>query len=87
MKPIYKGEPFEWVAMDIIGPLPITERRNLYILTVVDHSTKHAEAYAVQDQEATTVALAFIHEFVARYGVQYVIHTDHGTNFESNLLI
>ena len=85
MKPIYTGEPFERVAMDIVGPLPKTARENRYILTVVDHFTKHVEAYPLPDQEAVTIARVFLNEFVARYGVPYVIHTDQGTNFESNL--
>ena len=82
MQPIYAGEPFERVAMDIIGPLPRTERGNRNILTVVDHFTKHVEAYPLQDQEAVSVARVFLNEFVSRYGVLYVIHTDKGTNFE-----
>ena len=85
MQPIYTGEPFERVAMDIIGPLPKTERGNRYILTVVDHFTKHVEAYALADQEAATVARVFLNEFVSRYGVPYVLHSDQGSNFESNL--
>ena len=71
--------------MDIIGPLRKTERGNRYILNVVDHFTTHVEAYALQDQEATTVARAFLNQFVACYGVACVNHTDQGTNFQSNL--
>ena len=82
---IYTGKPFERVAMDIVGPLPRTSRGNRYILTVIDHFNKHAEAYDLPDQEASTVARAFLNEFVSRYGLPYVIHTDQGTNFESNL--
>ena len=37
--PIYTGEPFECVAINIIGSLPRTARNNRYILTVVDHIT------------------------------------------------
>ena len=85
MQPIYTGEPFERVTMDIIGPLPITDRGNRYIFTVVDHFTKQVEAYALADQEATIVAQDFLNEFVSRYGVPYVLHTDQGANFESNL--
>ena len=70
---------------NIIGPLPRTARDIRYILTVVDHVTKHAEAYALQDQKAATVARVFLNEFVARSGVRYILHTDQGTNFESNL--
>ena len=71
--------------MEIIGPLPCTASDNRYILNVVDHFTKHAKAYALQDQEAATVARVFLNECVARYGVPYILHTNQGTNFESNL--
>ncbi|MCP6726113.1 transposase family protein, partial [Klebsiella pneumoniae] len=64
--------------MDIIGPISRTERGNRYILTVVDHFTKHVEAYALPDQEAITIARVFLNEFIARFGVPYVIHTDQG---------
>ena len=84
-QPIYTGEPFERVAMDIIGPLCKTDRGNRYILTVVDHFTKHVKAYALADQEATTVARVFLNEIVSRYGVPYVLNIDQGANFESNL--
>ena len=85
LTPIYTGEPFKRVAMDIIGPLLRTALDNRYCLTVVDQFTKHAEAYALQDQEEATVARVFLNEFVARYGIPYILHTDQGTNFESNL--
>ncbi|GBO09802.1 hypothetical protein AVEN_233822-1 [Araneus ventricosus] len=37
------------------------------------------------DQAATTIAQAFLREFVSRFGVPEVITTDRGTNFQSNL--
>lgn len=52
--------------MDIICPLPKTERSNLYILTVFDHFTKHVKANDLPDQEAVNVARVFLNEFVAR---------------------
>ena len=85
MQPIYTGEPFERVAMDIIGPLPKTDRGNRYILTVVDHVTKQLEAYALADPKAARVARVLLNEFVSRFGVLYVLHIDQGANFESNL--
>ena len=85
MQQIYTCKSFERVGMDVIGPLQRTFRGNRYILTVVDHFTKHVEAYVLPDQEATTVARVFLNEFVSRYGVPYVMHTDQGSNVESNL--
>ena len=84
MQPIVTLERFVRVEMDIIGLFPKTTRGNKYILTVVDHFTKHVEPYPIADQEAVTVARVFLNEFVARYGVPYVLHTDQQTNFESN---
>ena len=55
LTPIYTGTPFECVAINIVGPLPRTQRGNRYILIVVDHFIKHIGAYALQDQEAVTI--------------------------------
>lgn len=56
LKPIYTGEPFERVAMDIVGPMPRTKRGNRFIFSVIDHFTKHVEACPLPDQEAVTIA-------------------------------
>ena len=68
--------------MDVIGLRPRTERGNRYILTVVDHFTKHDEAYALPDLKAATIGRVFLNEFVSRFGVPYIILTDQGDNFE-----
>ena len=47
MQPIYTRKPFERVAIDIIGPLPKANRGIRYILTVVDHFTKHVKTFAL----------------------------------------
>ena len=43
------------VAVDILGPLPQTSSGNRYILVAMDYFTRWDEAYAIQNQEATTV--------------------------------
>ena len=52
MQRIYTAEPVERVEMDIIGPLPKTDRGNRYIIKVVDNFTKHVETYAIEDQNS-----------------------------------
>ena len=86
MQPIYTDEPFAQVAINIIGPLPRTDRGNCYILTVVNLFTKHLEAYALVDQEATTVACVFLNKFVSQYEVLYVLHTDQGATLNQPCL-
>ena len=50
------GAPMERLAMDILGPLPLTPRGNRYVLVVTDYFTKWTESYAIPNQEAATVA-------------------------------
>lgn len=73
------------VAMDIVGPFPLSSRGNKYILVVQDHFTKWTEAYALPDYTAKTVAQAFVYEFVSRFGAPLEVHTDQGRNFEAEL--
>ncbi|KAG7521995.1 Retrovirus-related Pol poly from transposon [Solea senegalensis] len=48
------GAALEKVAVDIVGPLPITDRGNRYILTAMDYFSKWPEAYPIADMEAET---------------------------------
>ncbi|XP_030845845.1 uncharacterized protein LOC115925941 [Strongylocentrotus purpuratus] len=80
------GAPMERVAMDIMGPLPETDKGNRYVLVIGDYFTKWTESYAMPNQEAKTVANIFVEEFVCRYGIPNELHTDQGRNFESNLM-
>ena len=82
---IATGEPLEKVACDILGPLPATALGNRYILVVADYFTKFVEAYAIPNQTAEVVARTIVTEFVARYGTFHQLHTDQGSNFESEV--
>ena len=79
------GMPMEKVALDIMGPLPRSNRGNRYLLVLSDYFTKWVEAYAIPNQEAITVARKFVEEFVCRFGVPLSVHTDQGRQFESAL--
>ena len=46
--------PLDRLATDILGPLPLTPRRNIYILTVTDYFTKWIEVFPIPDQTAAT---------------------------------
>ncbi len=75
--------PLQRIAVDILGPLPETDRLNKYILVVGDYFSK---AYPMRDMEASTVARLLVDEFFCRYGVPERLHTDKGRNFESTLV-
>ena len=80
------AEPFQRIAVDIVGPLqPITERGNRYILTIIDYATRYPEAVALPGIETERVAEALVDVF-SRVGVPREMLTDQGSQFTSELM-
>lgn len=79
-------EAFEKIEIDMVGPLPETERGNKYILTIQDNLTKYSDAIPLMNTESTTIAMAIAEHFIARFGCPYSIHTDQGSNFISEVM-
>lgn len=77
--------PFEKIAMDIVGPLPETYLGNKYLLTCQDDLTKYAEAIPLPNQEADTIAKAFVKFIILKHSSPESILTDNGSNFVSKL--
>ncbi|GBM01486.1 Retrovirus-related Pol polyprotein from transposon 412 [Araneus ventricosus] len=77
------GAPFERMALDILGPLPV--KGNRYVLVLIDYFTKWPEAIPISDQGASTVAEELVRAWISRYGVPMILHSDQGTNFNSAL--
>ena len=75
----------ERIVIDVMGPLPISDRGKKYILVVSDYFTKWTESFAVPTQEAETVPVIVVCEFISRFGVPRKLHADQGHNFEYRL--
>ncbi len=75
---ITSGAPLDKLCTDLLGPFPMTPRKNKYILVVTDHFTKWVEIFAVPDQSAETTARVILNEVLARYGTPISIHSDKG---------
>ncbi len=73
------------VAVDIFGPLPISENGNEYIIVLCEYFSKWVEAWAVPNHTALTVADKLVTEFFARFGCPRQLHTDQGREFEFEL--
>ena len=50
-------QPFQQMAMDVVGPLPRTRSGNKYILTICDYATRYPEAIALPNTEASRIAV------------------------------
>lgn len=85
LRSVVTARPYERVALDVLGPLPITSGVNKYILVIGDYFSKWTEAFPLPNQEALTVAKVLVEQWVCRFGAPRSIHTDQGQNFESNL--
>ena len=71
------------LSTDFVDPVPITPRKNTYILVVTDHFTKWVMIFAVTDRSAITTASVIFNEVIARYGAALSIHSDLGYNYGS----
>ena len=79
------GAPMERWAIDVLGPLPRSNSGNLYLLVVGDYFTKWIDAIPIRDQKANTVAKKFVERIVTIFGTPMQLHSDQGTNFESEV--
>jgi len=77
--------PFDKCYLDIVGPLPVTQGNNKYILTFQDDLSKYVVAVALGQQDAETVARAFVVNIVLKYGAPSVLQIDQGANFVSEM--
>lgn len=81
------GSPLDRVATDILGPFPVTEYGNKYMLVLGDVFTKWTEAYPIPDQSAVVVANKLVYEFFPRFGLPLNLHSDQSRTFESNVYV
>jgi len=78
------GAPLDRLCIDVVGPFPVSDKGNRYILVVCDSFTKWAEAFPMPDQTASTCASILL-EVISRFGCPLDLHSDQGRNFESTL--
>jgi hypothetical protein len=80
------GMPMERLHIDLTGPHPRSRRGYQYILTCIDPFTKFAEAIAIRDKTAHTVAKALTEQVFCRYGVPLALMSDLGREFENETM-
>ncbi len=74
------------MLFNVIGPVPITEAGNKFILTVIDYYSKWAKAYALPNHRAKTVADCVVSRWIAHYGIPLRLHSNNAPAFKGHVI-
>lgn len=84
--PIPVDGAFDRLAVDCLGPLPVTWSGNRYLVVFTEYLTKWPEIFAVPTINAETIAKLLVNEIIPRHGAPRTLLSDRGKNFLSLLV-
>jgi hypothetical protein len=77
------SQPLVFISLDILGPLPVTQSGNMYLVVFGDRCSKAMRIVAIPNITTETLARAFVLDWVAVYCIPLLLLTDNGTQFIS----
>jgi len=84
LSPLPAVQPGFRVHVDLAGPFPESYQGMTYILLMVDAGTRLADVVPLPNKTAATVSLAFMQNWVCRYGAPAIVASDGGSEFEGS---
>jgi transposase InsO family protein len=79
--------PLEFVVMDVLGPLPKTERGNCFLLVISDRFSKLTRTVPLRSITALVIAKVFCDAWVFSYRSPRYLLTDNGTQFNAKFFL
>lgn len=77
--------PFATIVSDILGPLRLTERGNMYILTVRDYTTRYTILFPLAHKDTESIIIA-LRQVISNFGPSHVLLTDNAQEYKSEKL-
>lgn len=75
--------PLQFIAMDLIGPMPQTLAGNKFALTIMDMLTAYIWAFPIPNKEQETVIHTYLTQFYTSQGSSCYLLSDNGREFKN----
>eukprot|EP00644_Phytophthora_capsici_P016999 jgi/Phyca11/129340/e_gw1.83.32.1 len=76
LRSLHGGDVCDRWALDVAGPLPVTEGGNRYVIAALEYVTRYAVAGVVKEHTAESVAKFLMQNVVLKFGTFREILTD-----------
>ena len=84
-QPRRTGYVGEILFVDLVGPMPVTQDQNKYILTIEDAYSRFVMAVPIPNKQAATVTKHLMERYVSVFGTPTAIHSDQGKEFTAEI--
>jgi predicted aspartyl protease len=86
LQPIIAETPFERVGIDLIGPMPTSQRGNKYVVVATDYFTHYCMAAPLPQKSADLVAEFIKRYIILQHGPPQILQSDQGKEFVNKII-